>query len=204
LLKPLSNTTYTADKEVIEEYGQRHLIWQTSQGVKRRMNMAPNYPKEEKLVAFLESMIGKKVNWEKSSFIPHPNEIPSANMPFEPGFSNLDPPSMPGDLIEEPRIPEIQVRFPGGEDSLKQYIHNNLVIPPYVLENNMAIRAFYEIKFAVDGRVMDVKIVRSSGDRESDMEGVKLIRRMPNWLPAQYHGERIPATYILPITFKPE
>ncbi|MGI9191966.1 MAG: DUF6438 domain-containing protein, partial [Chitinophagaceae bacterium] len=38
LLKPLSNTTYTADKEVIEEYGQRHLIWQTSQGVKRRMN----------------------------------------------------------------------------------------------------------------------------------------------------------------------
>jgi protein TonB len=73
-----------------------------------------------------------------------------------------------------------------------------------VLENNLSIRAFYEIKFAVDGRVMDVKIIRSSGNQEADMEGLKLIRRMPNWLPAQLHGQRVPATYNLPITFKPE
>lgn len=204
LLKPLSNTTYTAEREIIEEYGQRHLLWQTPQGLKRRMNMAPTYPKEEKLVAFLENLISKKVNWDRNSFIPHPNEIPPANIPMEPGFSFNDPPSLAGDLVEEPRIPEIQVRFPGGDDSLKQYISKNLVIPRLVVENNMTIRAFYEIKFAVDGRVMDVKIIRSSGNQEADMEGLKLIRRMPNWLPAKLHGQRVPATYNLPITFKPE
>lgn len=203
-LKPLSNTTYTAEREIIEEYGQRHLLWQTPQGLKRRMNMAPTYPKEEKLVAYLENLISKKVNWDRNSFIPHPNEMPPANIPLEPGFSYLDPPSMAGDLVEEPTIPEIQVRFPGGDDSLKQYIRQHLVIPQLVLENNLTIRAFYEIKFAVDGRVMDVKIIRSSGNQEADMEGLKLIRRMPNWLPAQYRGQRVPATYNLPITFKPE
>lgn len=205
-LKPLSSMTYTADKGVMEEYGQRHLLWQTAQGLKKRVNIAPNYPKEEKLIDYIQKIISNKVTWDRTSFIPHPNEIPSANIPFEPGTTVYDPPAEPGDRLVEQDIlfPEIPVQFPGGDIALKNYIDKNIVIPNFLKEQNQIVRAVYEIKFAVDGRIMDVKLLRSSGNNEADMEGVKLIRRMPNWIPAKNNGRPVPGKYTLPITFKPE
>lgn len=205
-LKPLSSMTYTADKGVIEEYGQRHLLWQTPQGLKKRINIAPSYPKEEKLIDYIQKIISNKVTWDRTSFIPHPNEIPSANIPFEPGTTVYDPPAEPGDKLVEQDIlfPEIPVQFPGGDIALKNYIDKNIVIPNILKEQNQIVRAVYEIKFAVDGRIMDVKLLRSSGNNEADMEGVKLIRRMPNWISAKNNGRPVPGKYTLPITFKPE
>lgn len=206
LLKPLSSITYTADKGVMEEYGQRHLLWQTPQGLKKRVNIAPNYPKEEKLIAYIQNVISNKVTWKKAGFMLHPNEILSANIPFEPGTTVYDPPTMPGDRLVEQELlfPEIPVQFPGGEIVLKDYIEKNIIVPKFLKEQNQIVRAFYEIKFAVDGRIMDVKLLRSSGNNEADMEGVKLIRRMPNWIPAKNNGFPVPGKYTLPITFKPE
>ena len=205
-LKPLSSMTYTADKGVMEEYGQRHILWQTAQGLKKRVNIAPSYPKEEKLIDYIQKLISNKVAWDRTSFIPHPNEIPPANIPFEPGTTVYDPPAEPGDRLVEQDIlfPEIPVQFPGGDMALKNYIDKNIVIPNFLKEQNQIVRAIYEIKFAVNGRVIDVKLLRSSGNNEADMEGVKLIRRMPNWIPANHNGRPVPGKYTLPITFKPE
>ena len=55
----------------------------------------------------------------------------------------------------------------------------------------------------MDGSVSDVESVRSvDGAEEFEKEALRVVGLMPNWIPAEDHGEKIKTSYVLPFSFK--
>jgi TonB family protein len=78
-----------------------------------------------------------------------------------------------------------QASFPGELKDFNQYLMNNMKYPQVALENN--IQGSCYIKFLVhpDGSISNATLVRGiPGCPECDLEALRLIKKMPNWVPA--------------------
>ena len=93
--------------------------------------------------------------------------------------------------------------FPGGIDSLTQFITRNLKYPKWEKENKVEGRVFANFVLGVEGEILDVKILRSvEGSRGFNNEVIRVISSMPNWIPGEQRGEKVKVQFTLPINFK--
>jgi protein TonB len=53
----------------------------------------------------------------------------------------------------------------------------------------------------VDGSVDDVKIMKA-GIKAMDVEAIRLVSGMPDWIPARQRGKPVSSQYIVPIAFE--
>jgi TonB family protein len=60
------------------------------------------------------------------------------------------------------------------------------------------------VQFVVskEGKVKDVKVVRSSGSELLDNEAVRAISISPDWTPGKVKGEPVHVSYMFPVVFK--
>ncbi len=90
--------------------------------------------------------------------------------------------------------------FPGGEDSLWNFLRENIQYP------ETALRAMTEgtvyISFVVDrtGLPGKVKVIRGVG-KDLDAEAVRVVRLMPRWKPGRQGAIPVNVYYTLPIKF---
>ena len=93
--------------------------------------------------------------------------------------------------------------FPGGQDSLKQYLARNLQYPRLAAENG--IQGMVAVKFIVEknGAVSNINIVRDIG-AGCGKEALRLVETMPKWAPAKRRGQFVRVEYTLPVKFKLE
>lgn len=86
----------------------------------------------------------------------------------------------------------------GGEPEMEQFIDTNLNLTQLKLPNNENIIIY--VKFYIDkyGFITNVEIIRGYNE-ELDEEVVRIIKKMPKWLPAQMNGEPCPSTHELRI-----
>ncbi|MDR1584819.1 MAG: energy transducer TonB [Prevotellaceae bacterium] len=96
---------------------------------------------------------------------------------------------------------EIQPSFPGGEDEMMKYIHDNLVYPVIAAENGVEGRV--TIRFVVNkkGEVTEVTVLRGL-DPSCDKEAVRVVKSMPKWVPGKQNGVSVNVYYTLPIVYK--
>jgi periplasmic protein TonB len=90
--------------------------------------------------------------------------------------------------------------FPGGLDSLRVFIMNNLeypVICDYDVEGTVYISFFVE----TDGSISNKRVLRSI-DEILDNEALKVVDKMPKWKPGKCKGIVVPARYIIPVKFR--
>jgi len=95
--------------------------------------------------------------------------------------------------------PDSMPQFPGGIDSILTYIQNNLIYPAiadYCIEGKVFISFIVE----PDGNLTNLKVIRSL-DQLADTEALKVIKKMPKWLPAKCNGKFVPARFIVPVNF---
>lgn len=87
--------------------------------------------------------------------------------------------------------------FPGGLDCLKYYLHKNLEYP-----NNMCIQGKIYISFDInpEGVISHVFVIKGLGV-EIDTLAIRLIEKMPNWIPAKCDNEYVAFRMILPVSF---
>jgi TonB family protein len=90
--------------------------------------------------------------------------------------------------------------FPGGEDSLQDYIRTNLVYPADCLRQG--IQGSVLVSFMADalGNISEVGIYEGV-NYELDKEAERLVKSMPRWIPASKNGKKVDSKFILPITF---
>lgn len=72
--------------------------------------------------------------------------------------------------------------FPGGTDSLNQYILRNTVYPPAAIADNVEGRVFIRFAVETDGSLSEINVfigLRS----DIDAECVRVVREMPRWKP---------------------
>ncbi len=60
------------------------------------------------------------------------------------------------------------------------------------------------VQFVVDseGKIDEVKVIRSSGHQLLDKEAVDLIKSSPEWEPGMQHGKPVPVQFTFPVEFK--
>ena len=97
-------------------------------------------------------------------------------------------------------IVEQMPSFPGGEAALAKFLSSNLRYPPRAEEMGIKGRVTCQFIVEADGRVTHVKVIRGV-DPDLDDEAVRVIYRMPNWIPGKKEGKPVRVRYTCPINF---
>jgi len=98
-------------------------------------------------------------------------------------------------------VVEKMPQFPGGEQSMLQYINSNLRYPVDAQEKGIQGKVI--IRFAVNesGKVENIEVIRSLYP-SLDAEGIRVIKSFPDFIPGEQNGEKVAVYYTLPITFR--
>lgn len=103
------------------------------------------------------------------------------------------------DVLEEA---EIMPQYPGGIKALLAFLKKNIHSPADVEEGE---EVSVKIKFVVNyrGSVESFNIVQSGGD-VFDKEVIRVLKKMPLWIPGKNNGENVSVYYIVPVKFTNE
>ncbi len=99
---------------------------------------------------------------------------------------------------------EVLPAFPGGQNSLDNFVFKNLEYPEDAIENN--IEGVVTVNFAVDetGKVSNAKIVGKPIGYGLEDAVLKAVNTMPTWTPGVIKGKNVKTYYTLPVNFKLE
>lgn len=144
----------------------------------------------------VEDLSGKLTSTQNVVGIPDDGKEKPVTKPEEPFGTGTAGPSQPvAEFIIQERDPE----FPGGAVALKNFLARYLTTPD---ELEAGERKVVKVKFKVDkdGSVNTFEIVTSGGDGFDD-EVLRVVKKMPRWVPAIQNGINVPVSYVLPVTF---
>jgi Ca-activated chloride channel family protein len=97
-------------------------------------------------------------------------------------------------------VVETMPEFPGGTDSLLNFLRENLQYPENARKSSIEGSVFVSFTVGKDGSISDVKVVRGIGGG-CDEEAVRVVRMMPKWKPAEQRGKPVSSQFTLPIKF---
>ncbi len=97
-------------------------------------------------------------------------------------------------------VVQTQPEFPGGSDSLYNFLINNLKYPRHAKLSGIYGRVY--IGFLVDktGKLLNQRLLSGVTDELND-EAMRVVKAMPDWKPGTRAGENIDVQYIMPIDF---
>lgn len=96
---------------------------------------------------------------------------------------------------------ETQPQFPGGDDSLYNFIYSNLRYPQEAIDNGIEGRVFITFVIEKDGSITGIKILRDIGYGCGE-EAVRVLKMMPKWIPSKQRGNPVRTQYNMPINFE--
>ncbi|MEO6406125.1 MAG: energy transducer TonB [Ferruginibacter sp.] len=94
---------------------------------------------------------------------------------------------------------EVMPEFPGGKNALQKFLERNLNSPT---EIEMGESVSVKIKFVVgyDGVLKGFEIVEDGGKLFNN-EVVRVLKKMPQWIPGKSRGESVSVYYTIPVKF---
>jgi TonB family protein len=98
-------------------------------------------------------------------------------------------------------VVEKMPQYPGGEKALMEYIGGNLKYPEDAMKKGEQGRLI--IRFVVNamGKVEKTEVLRGLSP-SMDAEALRVVNAMPEWIPGEQKGQKVPVYYTLPITFR--
>ncbi len=97
-------------------------------------------------------------------------------------------------------IVEDMPKYPGGDAALIKYIAENVRYPQSAMENGVTGVVYVSYIVGADGRVSNVRVVRSSGP-ELDAEAVRVVSMLPRHTPGRQRGQAVPVQFTIPVRF---
>ena len=110
-------------------------------------------------------------------------------------------------VVQEEKKPEIfshvevPPQFPGGEKELMKWLTDNINYPVIAAEQGIQGRVILRFVVGPDGTVGSVEVQRSL-DPSCDKEAVRVVKKMPKWIPGKQNGNPVYVYYTLPVLFK--
>ncbi len=100
---------------------------------------------------------------------------------------------MNGDAVD------ILPAYPGGMEALRKFLEKNLQTPTE-MENGETVSV--RVKFVVDytGKLKSFVTVQDGGE-VYNKEVVRVLKKMPDWVPGKTKGENVSVYYIIPVKF---
>ena len=103
----------------------------------------------------------------------------------------------------DPKIPidnpEVEPAYPGGINALRVFLERNLSNPKDLDEGE---QVSVKIKFIVgyDGALKSFETVQDGG-KEFNNEVVRVLKKMPQWVPGKSNGKNVSVYYTIPVKF---
>jgi protein TonB len=95
--------------------------------------------------------------------------------------------------------PEVLPQFPGGINELIKFLRRNLNTPQELGEGEeIAVKVRFIVNY--NGKLMGFDVVKSGG-KSFDNEVIRVLKKMPEWIPGKTNGENISAYFIVPVKF---
>ena len=137
-------------------------------------------------------------------------------------------PTIQGAIHDDPilEVAEEPAQYPGGQGALMQFLAQHIRYPKISQEHGAQGRALVQFVIEKDGSLSNIKIFKGALSAEDaitvsaqgtaaegnktpkeaydalNIEAVRVIREMPNWIPAKQQGEAVRMKYTLPINFR--
>ena len=93
--------------------------------------------------------------------------------------------------------------FQGAEaGTFALWVSGQIKYPDEAYKNKVEGRVAMRFVIATDGKVRDVKVIKSSGNEFLDNEAVRVISMSPDWTPGKVDGKAVNVTYVFPVVFK--
>ncbi len=98
-------------------------------------------------------------------------------------------------------MPYKKPRFPGEDRGLHKYLRENLTYPEIAKQNKIEGRVVCKFIVREDGKIDNITIIKSISP-ELDEEAIRVIKLMPEWIPAEKeNGEKVTSYCMMPIKF---
>ena len=96
---------------------------------------------------------------------------------------------------------EVMPSFPGGTEALRRFLERNLSNPTDINAGEMVS---VKVKFVVgiDGKLKSFEVTEDGG-AEFNQEVIRVLKKMPDWIPGKTKGENVSVYFTLPVKFLP-
>jgi protein TonB len=137
-----------------------------------------------------------------------PDKIPTINDSVAIGPITVDPgPGNPGPLLVgtvpgtgDPG-PDVDPQFPGGMKALHTYLQNHLTNPKD-MEEGEKVRVVVKFVVGYDGKLKGFEILQDGGE-EFNKEVIRVLKRMPAWIPGKTKGQNVSVNHNQSVVFTP-
>jgi protein TonB len=101
---------------------------------------------------------------------------------------------------EIPRLTaELMPAFPGGMEALRKFLERNLRNPEDV-EPGTVIAVKIRVIVGYDGKLKGFQIIEDGGEPFNN-EVLRVLKKMPEWIPGKSDGEKVSVYYTIPVKF---
>ena len=108
------------------------------------------------------------------------------------------------DYVDEDRVYDVvdqMPQFPGGFEKLKKFIEENRRYPKSLQARGIQGRVVVTFVVEKTGKISHAKVVRGV-DPALDKEALRVIRKMPQWIPGKMCGKNVDVRYTMPVDFR--
>jgi protein TonB len=101
---------------------------------------------------------------------------------------------------DKPFIPtQKDARFPGGNIAFAEFLKDHLITPDE-LETGERKTVLVRFKIDTDGNISGAEIIEGAGG-SYDREVLRVLRKMPRWIPAEQNGMKVAVYFTQPVSF---
>ena len=97
--------------------------------------------------------------------------------------------------------PEQMPEYPGGMSAMIDFLSTNIKYPKDAAKQKVEGRVMVSFVVETDGSLTDVKVARKVFP-SLDNEAVRVVKKMPKWIPGTQNDHPVRVRYVLPIVFK--
>jgi TonB family protein len=90
--------------------------------------------------------------------------------------------------------------YPGGDNSLMEFVYKNIVYPKEAKDKNIQGRVICRFTVKTDGTVNNVSVLHGV-DPSLDNEAIRVLKLLSGWKPGMQGGKPVNVWYSVPITF---
>jgi periplasmic protein TonB len=94
---------------------------------------------------------------------------------------------------------DVMPSYPGGMDALRKFLEKHLENPSQ-MEEGEAVNVKVKFVVAIDGKLQSFVTVQDGGD-EFNREVMRVLKKMPNWIPGKAKGQNVSVFYTIPVKF---
>lgn len=93
--------------------------------------------------------------------------------------------------------------FPGGDAARSKFLMDNIVYPEIARKNNIQGTVYLSFFVNRDGSISVIKVLRGVSP-EIDLEAIRVVKMMPNWIPGKQNGKTVRIQMNIPVKFSLE